>query len=29
VKEGRRVICEGKFDDKTTMTAQRIDVRTK
>lgn len=29
VKEGRRVICLGKFDDKSTMAAQRIDVRTK
>ena len=29
VKDGRRVICLGKFDEKTTMTATRIDVRTK
>jgi hypothetical protein len=29
VKEGRRLICLGKFDDKTTMTAARIDIRTK
>ncbi len=29
VKDGRRVICLGKFDDKTTLTAARIDVRTK
>jgi hypothetical protein len=29
VKDGRRVICLGKFDDKTTMTAARIDIRTK
>jgi len=29
VKEGRRLICLGKFDGKSTMTAARIDVRTK
>jgi hypothetical protein len=29
VKDGRRVICLGKFDDKSKMTAERIDVRTK
>ena len=29
VKDGRRVICLGKFDDKSTMTASRIDIRTK
>jgi hypothetical protein len=29
VKDGRRLICLGKFDNKSTMTAQRIDVRTK
>ncbi len=29
VKQDRRVICLGKFDDKSTMTAARIDVRTK
>jgi hypothetical protein len=29
VKDGRRVICLGKFGDKTTMTAARIDIRTK
>lgn len=27
VKEGRRVICLGKFDDKTRLVATRIDVR--
>jgi len=29
VKDGRRVICLGKFDEKNAMAAQRIDVRTK
>jgi hypothetical protein len=29
VKDNRRVICLGKFDDKNTMTAARIDIRTK
>jgi hypothetical protein len=29
VKDNRRVICLGKFDDKSTMTAARIDIRTK
>ncbi len=28
LKEGRRVICLGKFDDKTRLMAARIDVRT-
>ena len=28
LKEGRRVICLGKFDDKTRLMATRIDVRT-
>ena len=27
VKEGRRVICLGKFNDKTQLVATRIDVR--
>jgi len=27
VKDGRRVICLGKFDDKTRLVATRIDVR--
>lgn len=27
VKEGRRVICLGKFNDKTQLEATRIDVR--
>ena len=27
VKEGRRVICLGKFNDKTQLAATRIDVR--
>ncbi|MBI1786473.1 MAG: hypothetical protein HYR60_02840 [Acidobacteria bacterium] len=29
VKDGRRVICLGKFDDKTQLIATRIDVREK
>jgi len=29
LKDGRRVICLGKFDDKSKMTASRIDIRTK
>jgi hypothetical protein len=28
VKEGRRVICMGKFDEKNRLVATRIDVRT-
>jgi hypothetical protein len=28
VKDGRRVICLGKFGDKNAMTATRVDVRT-
>ena len=28
VKEGRRVICLGKMDDKNRLVATRIDVRT-
>ena len=28
VKENRRVICLGKFDEKNTLNAARIDVRT-
>ena len=28
LKEGRRVICLGKFDDKARLLATRIDVRT-
>ncbi len=28
VKEGRRLICLGKFDDKTRLMATQIDVRT-
>jgi Cu/Ag efflux protein CusF len=28
VKEGRRVICLGKFDEKARLVATRIDVRT-
>jgi hypothetical protein len=28
VKEGRRLICMGKFDEKTRLVATRIDVRT-
>jgi Cu/Ag efflux protein CusF len=27
VKEGRRVICLGQFDDRTRLVATRIDVR--
>lgn len=27
VKEGRRVICLGKFDEKTRLAATRVDVR--
>ena len=27
VKEGRRVICLGKFNDKTQLVASRIDIR--
>jgi len=27
LKEGRRVICLGKFNDKTQLVASRIDVR--
>jgi hypothetical protein len=28
VKEGRRLICLGTFDEKTRLVATRIDVRT-
>jgi hypothetical protein len=28
LKEGRRVICLGKYDDKTRLVASRIDIRT-
>ena len=28
VKEGRRIICVGKFDDKSRLMATQIDVRT-
>ena len=28
VKEGRRLICLGKFGEKTSLVATRIDVRT-
>jgi Cu/Ag efflux protein CusF len=28
VKEGRKVICLGKFDEKNRLVATRIDVRT-
>jgi hypothetical protein len=28
LKEGRRVICLGKFDDKARLLATQIDVRT-
>jgi Cu/Ag efflux protein CusF len=28
VKEGRRLICLGKFDEKSRLVATRIDVRT-
>jgi hypothetical protein len=28
VKEGRRVICLGKFDDKNRLVANHIDIRT-
>jgi hypothetical protein len=28
VKEGRRLICLGKFDEKARLVATRIDVRT-
>lgn len=28
VKEGRRIICLGKFDDKARLMATQIDVRT-
>jgi hypothetical protein len=28
LKEGRRVICLGKFDDKARLLASQIDVRT-
>jgi hypothetical protein len=27
VKDGRRVICLGKFDEKTRLVATRVDVR--
>lgn len=27
VKDGRRVICIGKFDEKTRLMASRVDVR--
>ena len=27
VKEGRRLICMGKFDEKTRLVATRIDIR--
>jgi hypothetical protein len=29
VQEGRRVICLGKYNDKTQLVASRIDVRDK
>lgn len=28
VKDGRRVICVGKFDEKTRLVAARVDVRS-
>ena len=28
VKDGRRLICVGKFDDKTRLVATRVDVRS-
>ena len=29
VKDGRRVICLGKFDDKARLVATRVDIREK